>query len=390
MAIKRHSKLQRILIPGFVFQSMVIGGGYGTGAEIREYFLSKGLAGGLLGMAVTLGIWSVLCAVTFAFSRTFRTYDYMSMMTKLLGKASFLYEICYIVMLLIVLGVVTATAGSMVTSLTGGSKWIGVAILSFGIILLVIKGTAAIENVLAFWSYVLYAVYILFMIIVFTKFGGNLPKVFAARSAAGSGWLMGGAKYAFYNLGIVPILLYTVRACHNRREAVLSGLLAGVIGIVPACMLLITMGTMMGACMRAEVPITAVFQALDMNWLFWLFEIVLFGTLIETGTGFIKAMDDRIENAISASGKPVSVWVRPAVVIGCVVLGIFFSTFGLVDLIARGYGTITWGFLFFFAVPMLTIGVYKMLRHGRRSRFPKAFSGRSPAYSHNASKRPGL
>ncbi|WP_369283502.1 hypothetical protein [Oscillibacter sp. GMB15532] len=366
MANKRRSRLLRILIPGFVFQSVVIGGGYGTGAEIREYFLSRGLAGGLLGMAVTLGIWSVLCAVTFEFSRTFRTYDYKSMMTKLLGKADFLYEICYIVMLLIVLGVVTATAGSMVTSLTGGSKWIGVAVLSLGIIVLVIKGTAAIENVLTFWSYVLYAVYILFMIVVFVRFGSNLPAAFASRGLAGSDWLMGGAKYAFYNLGIIPALLYTVRQCHTRREAVISGLLAGVIGIVPAGMLLLTMGTMMGACMVAEVPIIAVFQALDINWLFWLFEIVLFGTLIETGTGFIKALDDRIEHSIAASGKPVSGWVRPGVAIGCMVMGVLFSTFGLVDLIAQGYGTISWGFLLFFVVPMMTIGIYKILRHGRR------------------------
>lgn len=378
MASKRHGRLLRILIPGFVFQSMVIGGGYGTGAEIREYFLSRGLGGGLLGMAVTLAIWSVLCAVTFEFSHTFRTYDYKSMMTKLLGKANFLYEVCYIAMLLIVLGVVTATAGSMATSLTGSSEWTGVSILSLGIIVLVIKGTAAIENVLTFWSYVLYAVYILFMIIVFIRFGGNLPKAFAAQSVAGSDWLMGGVKYAFYNLGTVPALLYTVRQCHNRREAVVSGLLAGVIGIIPAGMLLLTMGTMMEACLTAEVPITAVFQALDMNWLFWLFEIVLFGTLIETGTGFIKALDDRIENSIAASGKHVPMWVRPSVAIGSVALGILVSTFGLVDLIEQGYGTITWGFFLLFVVPMLTTGVYKIARYGKRREFSKVFLERPP------------
>lgn len=362
---KRHSRFLRILIPGFVFQSVVIGGGYGTGAEIREYFLKKGLAGGLLGMTVTLMIWSVLCAVTFEFSRTFQTYDYKSMMNKLLGGADILYEICYIVLLLLVLGVVTATAGSMAVSLTGGSKWIGVAILSIGTVALVIKGTAAIENVLTFWSYVLYAVYLLFIVIVFTKFGGNLPAAFAADSAAGSDWLMGGAKYAFYNLGIVPALLYTVRECDNRKEAVTAGALAGAISIIPAGMLLLTMGTMAGACLAAEVPVTAVFQALDMNWLFWLFEIVLFGTLIETGTGFIKAVDDRIENTIATSGKPVPAWVRPGVAIGCVGLGIVVSTFGLVGLITQGYGTITWGFFIFFVVPMLTIGVYKLAKHGK-------------------------
>ena len=44
----------RYLVPGFIFQSVVIGGGYGTGAEIAQYFGVKGLVGGLLGMVVTL------------------------------------------------------------------------------------------------------------------------------------------------------------------------------------------------------------------------------------------------------------------------------------------------------------------------------------------------
>ena len=129
----------RWLVPGFIFQSVVIGGGYGTGAEIREYFLTRGFVGGLLGMIVTMVIWSVLCAVTFEFTRVFKTYDYKSLMGKLLGKVGFLYEICYIVLLLIVLGVVNATAGSMVADLVGASQWIGIALLSLGIIILIIN-----------------------------------------------------------------------------------------------------------------------------------------------------------------------------------------------------------------------------------------------------------
>lgn len=362
---KKHSKIFRLLVPAFVFQSVVIGGGYGTGAEINQYFLSRGLAGGLLGMAVTVVIWAAVCAVTFEFSRTFKTYDYKRMMDKLLGKAGFLYEICYVVLLLIVLGVVTATAGSMVTALTGASSWIGVVILAAGTILLVLKGTDAIEKALTFWSYVLYAVYVVFMVIVFTKFGGNLSETFSATSASGSGWLLGGAQYAFYNLGIIPALLYTVQESENRKEAVTSGLLAGVIGALPALMLLLSMATNFDACTVAEVPVTALFDALDMRWLFWLFEIVLFGTLIETGTGFIKAVDDRVENTYLVAGKEVPGWIRPTIAIGSVIVGIVISTFGLTGLIAKGYGTITWGFFILFVLPMLTIGVYKIAKHDK-------------------------
>ena len=352
------------LIPGFIFQSVVIGGGYGTGAEIIQYFGVNGMVGGLLGMVVTLVVWSVLCAVTFEFVRVFRTFDYNSMMHQLLGKAGFLYEICYIVLLLIVLGVVNATAGSMIQDLTGLSPWIGIAVLAAGIVLLVVKGTEAIEKALSFWSYVLYAVYILFMVIVFVKFGGNVTAEFA-KGEIGSGWFINGLQYAFYNLGIVPALLYTVRNAEDRKEAVTCGLLSGAIGIIPAALLLLAMGAALPEAVAAEVPITVIFAKLDMTWLYVLFEIVLFGTLIETGTGFIKAVDDRIEISYSRGGKTTPGWMRPTIAIVSVVIGILISTFGLTNLISKGYGTICWGFLLFYVLPMLTIGIYKIAKQGK-------------------------
>ena len=31
----------KYLLPGFIFQSLIIGGGYGTGRELVEFFLSE-------------------------------------------------------------------------------------------------------------------------------------------------------------------------------------------------------------------------------------------------------------------------------------------------------------------------------------------------------------
>ena len=354
----------KLLIPGFVFQSVVIGGGYGTGAEITQYFGVKGLQGGMLGMLVTLAVWSILCAVTFEFVRVFRTFEYNTMMGKLLGKFSVLYEACYIVLLLIVLGVVNATAGSMTADLTGLSPWVGIGILSVGIVLLIVKGTEAIEKVLSFWSVVLYAVYIIFMGTVFMKFGGNVAAEWA-KGEVGSGWAMSGMQYAFYNLGIVPALLYTMRDATSRKEAVISGLLSGAIGVIPAVLLLLAMACNLPEACAAEVPVTVVFSMLDMRWLYVAFEIVLFGTLIETGTGFIKAVDDRIEKTYEKGGKQCPSWMRPTIAVVSVIVGICISTFGLTGLIAKGYGTICWGFLVVYVIPMLTLGIYKIAKAGK-------------------------
>ena len=102
-----------------------------------------------------------------------------------------------------------------------------------------------------------------------------------------------------------------------------------------------------------------------MRWLYIAFEIVLFGTLIETGTGFIKAVDDRIELTYQKGGKECPSWMRPLIAVVFVAVGIGVSTFGLTGLIAKGYGTICWGFLFVYVLPMVTLGIYKISKAGK-------------------------
>lgn len=357
-------KWTRWLIPGFIFQSVTIGGGYGTGAEIAQYFGASGMVGGLLSALVTLVIWALMCAVTFEFVRVFKTYDYGSMMKQLLGPLGFLYDILYYLMMFIVLGVLNATAGSMVTALTGASQWIGIFILAVGVVFLVFKGTEMIEKVLSFWSYILYAVYIIFLVVVIAKFGGNIAAEFAKGEIAPN-WFGNGANYALYNLVVVPLILYTVRDCETRKEAMGCGVLAGIIGVVPGILLLLVMGADFTNVTQAATPVTVIFEMLDMRWLYIVFEIVLFGTLIETGTGFIKAVTDRIEVAVTRSGRELAEWVHPTLVVGMAIIGIGISTFGLLNLIVKGYGTAVWGFLIIYAIPMLTIGVYKIIKAGK-------------------------
>ena len=308
--MKRRRKWTRYLTPGLVFQSVLIGGGYGTGAEIARYFGCHGLMGGLLALGAAAAGWAALCAVTFEFVRVFRTYDYGSMMKRLLGRAGFLYDLCFNAMLLLVLGVVNATAAAMIRALTGLPSWVGVGLLSLGVVLLVLNGTEAIEKALSLWAYVLYAVFLLFFAAVFLRFGDAVTAELR-RAEIGSGWFLSGLRYASYNLICVSMILYTLRDLQNRREAVACGVLAGILGAAPALPLLLAMGCDLPAVLASETPVTAIFERLDMPWLYVLFEIVLFGTLVETAAGFIKALEDRVEQSLLRSrslrpNRPVS------------------------------------------------------------------------------------
>ena len=76
---------RRYLLPGFVFESAVIAGGYATGRELVEFFLPAGPWGGLLGMLVSMLVWSAVLMVSFELARVARAYDYRSFFKLLLG-----------------------------------------------------------------------------------------------------------------------------------------------------------------------------------------------------------------------------------------------------------------------------------------------------------------
>ena len=61
--------LRRYLLPGLLFQSVVIAGGSGTGRELVEFFLTRGPLGGLLGIGVATVIFSSVSMVTYELAR---------------------------------------------------------------------------------------------------------------------------------------------------------------------------------------------------------------------------------------------------------------------------------------------------------------------------------
>jgi L-asparagine transporter-like permease len=103
-----HSAFQRFVLPGLAFKAVVIGGGYATGREIAEFFLPAGPWGGIAAMAVATAVWCVVCSTTFVFARRLRERDYRSFFRALLGRAWPVFEIAYVIFVVLILAVVAA------------------------------------------------------------------------------------------------------------------------------------------------------------------------------------------------------------------------------------------------------------------------------------------
>ncbi|MDX1396339.1 MAG: hypothetical protein R3195_18300 [Gemmatimonadota bacterium] len=358
------SWFRRYLLPGVVFQSAVIAGGYGTGREIVEFFLSLGPRSGLAAMAVSTVIWSAVAAATFEFARKFRTFEYRGFFRRLLGPGWGLFEVTYVLMTLLVLAVVGAAAGAIVEETFGGSYALGVLAAIGAVAALLFFGSSAIERVLAGWSFVLYAVYIVLVAWSLSRWGGEISTAFSASALEGS-WLLSGIRYAGYNLSAGAVVLFTVRHIQTRREAVSAGLLTGVIGILPALFLYLAMVAHYPEITERAVPANFLLEALGSRSFQIAFQVVLFGTLIETGSGMIHAVNERIVATRAERGHETPAWVRSVVAVVFLSVALALTPLGLIDLIASGYGTITWGFILFYVVPVLTIGVW-MLRRAPR------------------------
>jgi len=358
------SRFRRYLLPGIVFQSTVIAGGYGTGREIVEFFLSLGPTAGLAAMAVTTAIWSAVAAATFEFARRFQTFEYRSFFRRLMGPAWVLFEVTYVLMLLLVLAVVGAAAGAIAEETFGAPYALGVIATIGTVALLLFYGSSAIERVFAGWTFLLYAVYVALVIWSLARWGHEVSGAFRASRLADGPWLLSGLRYAGYNLSAGAAVLFTVGHLRTRREAIGAGLLTGVIGILPAVFLYLGMVSHYPEIVERAVPANFLLEALGSRAFQVLFQVVLFGTLIETGTAMIHAVNERVAAARRERGQETPAWVRPAIAAAFLGVALSLTPLGLIDLIASGYGTITWGFILFYVIPVLTLGIWRILREG--------------------------
>ena len=232
---------------------------------------------------------------------------------------------------------------------------------------LVFKGSSTIENLMAGWSFVLYATYAVFFLWSLRAFGSDIVTAFTTHAPA-SGWILGGFKYGVLQVSLIPAVLFTLRHISTRREAVGAGLLTGVIAMIPALLFFLAVAGQYPEIVERPVPVNHVLEMLGSRVFQLVFQIVLFGTLIETGAGLIHAFNERIAGVFAAAGRPMPPTARPAVALGLIVAGALLSQFGITALVGKGYGAVSWGFLVIYVVPLFAWGLWKIKHESARVR----------------------
>lgn len=351
------------LLPGLIFQSVIIGGGYGTGRELVEFFLTQGPKNGYFGMITTMLVWSLVMAVSFELARIGKNYNYRTFLSSLLGKGWIIYEILYLALMILAISVVGSAANKLLNEMFGVSELQGTIVIMVIIAAIAFYGGKVIEKILSVWSIALYAVYIILFVAVWNLFDDQIIGAFQVEHLE-SHWFINGLRYAGYNIAVVPALLYSVSYIETRKEAVLSGVIAGMVAIIPAFLFYTALLSHATEVLNQSIPANFILEKLNSPNFQIVFQLVLLGTFIETGVGFIHGFNERIASVYLEKGKKMPQGLRLAIALILFIIAIYFANaIGLVGLIAEGYGTITWGFWVIFVAPVLTYGIWKIVKH---------------------------
>jgi len=340
--------------------SVVMGGGYGTGREVVEYFSRYGTLGGLLGLSVSGLVFALVISLTFELARMERAYDYRSFFRMLIGRFWPAFEVLYVVLLLLVLGVIGSASGQIIDDRFGVPTEISTVLMLVLIATIVVAGRAGVTKFLTYWCFVMYAVFVAYFIAVFIDRGDSITLAFREANVQ-HGWMTAGLIYPMYNLAAVPAVLFAVRGIESRRDSIVAGVISALLLVAPAAMFHVSYAGNLGQVAELEIPNYWMVEDIGIGLLTFVFVIAVFGTLIETGVGLIHGVIERIESVtFSPEKQTLSPGSRAVFAIACISLAGVLSSFGVITLIAKGYSMLAIGFALVYVLPLCTIGMYRI------------------------------
>jgi uncharacterized membrane protein YkvI len=221
---------------------------------------------------------------------------------------------------------------------------------------------ATIEKFLAMSVGYLYLVYIVFVVWSVVAFGDRIANNLAAVPV-GNQWFKAGVTYAGYNVASIPAVLFCIRHLTRRREAVVAGLLAGPLGMLPGALFYIAMMGYYQEIGAVTLPSAFLLDKLQAPWFAWVFQVAVLLTLVDTGVAMLHAINERVAKVYEERQQSMPRIVRPALSVTVMVISVYAaSAIGLVALIAKGYGLLTYAFIVLLILPVLTVGIWRISR----------------------------
>ncbi len=229
----KKSRAGSAIIPkvAFSYAGAIVGAGFTSGQELMQFFVNL-RSGHIPALILTTVLFAVFGWAALHLSRVYRSADYGSFLKCLLGsRAAQVFDGLISFFLLGTLGIMMSAAGAVFAEHLGGSFQIGVALLSFGIGLVLLSKVQGV-----FWlnTILMPAKFILVLIV------GGLIMLSPGFSFAGSSeaaslyaepitqsWFLASLLYVAYNLILGLAVLTSLGAVDLHPKLSWAGIWGG-------------------------------------------------------------------------------------------------------------------------------------------------------------------
>ncbi|MDK2870605.1 MAG: hypothetical protein PWP39_1840 [Pyrococcus sp.] len=361
----KYGVFYRWLLPAIIFQSVFMGGGFTTGREVMEYAGKHGVHG-IYSVIVATIFFFISAALSYELARVFKAFDYRTWIKQVLWKFWPIFDIAYIILAIIVIAVVGSAAASILEDMFNLPYMIGAIVIISTVGLLHFYGRKAIEGFETAGTIVLYLMYVILWGVTLKAAWGNINLAFAQNLQSGSvgDAIVGGFKYFLYNMVVVPAVLFTLDRLEERKDSIISGFNSALfVGIAFFLTWLSLLGFYTNPeVVNASVPWYEIMKIVGATWLRGFYVFAVFWTLVETGTGMIHSIVRRIEVQLEES-KETKLSRKQEALLATVIIfvAIAMAKFGIIALVAKGYGTLAWVFFIVLFIPLVTVGVIRIL-----------------------------
>jgi uncharacterized membrane protein YkvI len=370
----------------FVWFTTQFGGGFASGVQLFQYFVNFGIIA-LFTPVIAQAIIAFFQWYALKYAKENNTYDYRSFTDSFYGKYrnvfSNLYEILYIMLICLAPSVAFATGGSTLAALTGIPYILCTVVIGVFIFVLAVKGTDIVRKAASTISVLIIAgLFVVFVPNIIVQWStiiesinmlkeGMLPV--GVKTAGGiMPGLWRGFVYAAFQLASIGLFVQHAESFENKNDATKS-MIYGF--IVNAGIIFIATLGMMTIAFHPELPnvkvptLLLVQNGVGAAWMMPVVSMLIILGAVSTGVNMIAAVVKRIvhgmENKESESTAKEKRTVRTYLVsLGFVLLTFAIAQFGLIPLVAVGYGYLGYTTIVVVMIPFI---IHMLVNKGKNN-----------------------
>lgn len=361
--MSKNSIFSASMAVAFVWFTTHFGGGFASGRQAVQYYNSFGWYA-LFTPLIAVALMALVFYFSWDLALYKKTYDYRhwaNEMYKPYQKVfSNLFEVIYNLILLTATAIAFATGGSTIESTLGTPYILNTIIIAIFIFILTIYGADIIRKAASYLGVlIITGLLIIYGVNLFAGMPQIMETIKAAPSPKGFGAALWNAiVYAGFQAAVVGAYVAVSDVLKDRRD-VLKATLYG--SIINASMLSLTTIVLLGFypdVLPETIPILYVLKhGVGAGWMELIISLLILLGVITTGVNLIYGGAKRVVSLWGADGGNGR--KKNIIASGVYVLITWaIALFGLIPLVAKGYGYIGYASLVVIVTPILLKGFF--------------------------------